>query len=374
MTKINDSDKLVKIKATYLSKQFEIAKKKSDKLKSLFKFWKNDNDHFWALRNVNFECYDGDSVGIIGLNGSGKSTFSNIVSGQLVQTSGQLEVNGQTSIIAIGAGLKANLTGRENIRLKGLMMGQSKREIEEKMDDIIDFSELGSFIDQPVKDYSAGMKSKLGFSIMVNQDPDILIIDEALSVGDKTFAKKSKDKMLEFRDQGKTILFVSHSMSQIREMCNKVLWIHYGEVMAFGETEEVLEQYEAFNKDFAAKTKKSQKEYKDGYRELQLSLDADQLVDQAELMERERNGASAMSRAQLIDIIKQKPLGAAMSWVSVLGVIALLVVMLFCLMTASSNKNFKWVVEHPIQTITDGHIFKAKDIVVEANNMKKGDK
>jgi teichoic acid transport system ATP-binding protein len=253
------------------------------------------------------------------------------------------------------------------------MMGLSKREIEDKMDDIIEFSELGSFIDQPVKDYSAGMKSKLGFSIMVNQDPDILIIDEALSVGDKTFAKKSKDKMLEFRDQGKTILFVSHSMSQIREMCNKVLWMHYGEVMAFGDTEEVLEKYEAFNKDFASKSKKSQKAYKDDYRELQLSLDVDQLVDQAEIMEKEQKGSLAMTRDQLIEIIKQKPLGAAMTWGSVIGVFAILVVMLFCMVTASSNKNLEWVIEHPIQTVTDGHLFEAKDAVIEANGMKKGE-
>jgi teichoic acid transport system ATP-binding protein len=137
------------------------------------------------------------------LNGAGKSTLSNIISGQIAQTTGRVEINGDVSIIAASAGMQNNLSGRENIRLKALMVGLTNKEIKSKMDDIIEFSELGPFIDQPVKTYSSGMKAKLGFSIMVHQNPDIMIIDEGLSVGDKTFVDKSQKKMFEFRDEGK---------------------------------------------------------------------------------------------------------------------------------------------------------------------------
>lgn len=159
---------------------------------------------------------------------------------------GFIVINGQASLIAVAAGLKNDLTGRDNIELKLLMLGFNKNEIKNLEEDIINFSELGDFIDQPVKSYSSGMKSRLGFSISVNVDPDILIIDEALSVGDRAFAEKSLNKMNEFKEQGKTMIFVSHSLGQMKQFCDKILWLEYGRVKAYGDVEDIMPQYETF--------------------------------------------------------------------------------------------------------------------------------
>lgn len=266
------NSKKVKIKAEYLTKKFELlpTKDTKNKAKSLAGVSTQDEQDFWALRNVSFEIRDGECVGVIGLNGAGKSTLSNIISGQISQTTGKVEINGDVSIIAANAGMQKNLSGRENIRLKALMMGMTNKEIDEKMEDIINFSELGPFIDQPVKTYSSGMKAKLGFSIMVHQNPDIMIVDEALSVGDKTFVDKSKNKMFEFRDEGKTILLVSHDMRTIKEWCDRVIWLNYGEVKAYGPPEEIIPEYNKFSKWFKKLPKKEQKKYKDEQRQAQM--------------------------------------------------------------------------------------------------------
>lgn len=217
---------------------------------------------FYALTNVTFEAEKGDIVGFIGTNGSGKSTLSNIIGGIVPETSGEVIVNGETSLIAVASGLKDDLSGRENIELKLLMLGFNKREIKELEPEIIEFSELGNFIDQPVKSYSSGMKSRLGFAISINVDPDILIIDEALSVGDKAFAEKSINKMREFKKEGKTMIFVSHSLGQMKEFCEKILWLEFGTVRAFGSVNEVLPQYESFINQY----KKMSKSEKEAYR------------------------------------------------------------------------------------------------------------
>nr|WP_270323628.1 ABC transporter ATP-binding protein [Lactococcus petauri] len=220
---------------------------------------------------------EGECIGVIGLNGAGKSTLSNIISEQIAPTTGQIDINGEVSIIAAGAGMQNNISGRENIRLKGLMLGMKNKEIKAKMQEIIDFSELGPFIDQPVKTYSSGMRAKLGFSIMVHQDPDIMIIDEGLSVGDKTFVDKAQKKMFEFRDKGKTILLVSHDMRTIKEWCDRVIWLNHGEVKAYGRTDEVLPEYEKFVNWFKALPKKEQEYYKKEQRQAQFDYSVEEL-------------------------------------------------------------------------------------------------
>lgn len=234
----------VKVNGEFLTKRYEMAPTRADKVKALLTGKKYPD--FWALRGIDFQAMAGESVAVIGTNGSGKSTLMNIISGAASATTGDFAVDGVVSLIAVQTGLKGDLSGRVNIRMKGLMMGMTEAEIDAKMDDIIAFSELSVFIDQPVKTYSSGMRSKLGFSISVHSNPDVLIVDEALSVGDATFTRKSLDKMKEFQEAGKTIFFVSHSLGQVREMADKVLWIERGEVKRFGATADVLREYDAF--------------------------------------------------------------------------------------------------------------------------------
>jgi len=223
---------------------------------------KEYGEDFYALTDVSFEAEKGDVVGFIGINGSGKSTLSNIIAGIVPETSGTVEVNGETALIAVSAGLKGDLTGRDNIELKCLMLGFTREEIKELEPAIVEFSELGHFIDQPVKSYSSGMKSRLGFAISVNVDPEILIIDEALSVGDKAFAEKSLNKMKEFKELGKTMVFVSHSIGQMKKFCEKILWLEFGRVKDFGSVDEVIPKYERFLDEWQKMSKEEREIYK----------------------------------------------------------------------------------------------------------------
>jgi len=253
-------EKAIVIKDLY--KKYKLYNNSKERLLDLLLPNKEYGEDFLALSNVNFEAEKGDIIGFVGVNGSGKSTLSNIIAGIIPETSGTVQVNGETAIIAVAAGLKGDLTGRENIELKCLMLGFNKRQIKEMEPDIIKFSELGRFIDQPVKSYSSGMKSRLGFAISVMVDPEILIIDEALSVGDGAFADKSFEKMNEFKKQGKTMIFVSHSAGQIKRFCEKVLWLEYGKVKEFGTTEDVLPKYQAFVKEWKKMSKEDRSKYK----------------------------------------------------------------------------------------------------------------
>ncbi|WP_338470691.1 teichoic acids export ABC transporter ATP-binding subunit TagH [Niallia sp. XMNu-256] len=244
-----------------VSKQYKIYNGNKEKLLDLI-LPKSYGQDFFALQNVSFEAEKGDVVGFIGVNGSGKSTLSNIIAGIVPPTTGTMEVHGKPALIAVNAGLNNQLTGRENIELKCLMLGFSKAQIKELEPEIIDFADIGIFIDQPVKSYSSGMKSRLGFAISVTVDPDILVIDEALSVGDQTFADKCLDKMNEFKQRGKTIFFISHSIGQMKKFCEKALWLEYGEVKDYGLITDVMPKYEEFLKKYKAMSAEEKKKFR----------------------------------------------------------------------------------------------------------------
>jgi ABC-2 type transport system ATP-binding protein len=199
---------------------------------------------FWALRNVDFQVNSGEVIGIIGRNGSGKSTLLKIISGILKPTSGRVEVHGNVvPMLELGSGFDFDLTGRENIFLNGAILGYTQKFLESKFDEIGTFSELGQFIDVPIRNYSSGMMMRLAFSIATVVNPDILIVDEILSVGDEAFQKKSHARMLELMSGGTTVLFVSHNLEQIREMCHRVVWLDHGQIKMIGNANEVCDHY-----------------------------------------------------------------------------------------------------------------------------------
>ena len=253
-----------KVKVNSVYKAFDINMNKFENLLSLFSLglFKREKN-FFALKDISFTVNEGDSVGIIGLNGSGKSTLTDLLAEVTQPTSGAIDINGTVSLIAIGAGLEQELTGIENIRMKCLMHGLTDEQIDELFDDIIEFSELGEFIYQPIRTYSSGMKSRLGFSIAIHIDPDILIVDEALSVGDKTFSDKCLVKIKEFQEQNKTIFFVSHSSGQVKQMCNKAVWIQFGGMEKFGDAEPIVEEYDNYIENFNLLTKDEQMQYRE---------------------------------------------------------------------------------------------------------------
>jgi lipopolysaccharide transport system ATP-binding protein len=213
---------------------------------NFFKEYKKiKSNRFLALENISFEVKDKDVVGIIGKNGAGKSTTLGLIAGVLKPTSGSVKVNGRIApLLELGAGFHPDLTGRENIILNGILLGMTKKEILSKLDSIIEFSELGEFIDQPIRIYSSGMMSRLGFSVAVHTNPDILLIDEVLSVGDFKFQEKSKNKIYEFKEKGKTIIFVSHDVGMVEELCDKVVLIHKHKLLYQGDVKKGVELYE----------------------------------------------------------------------------------------------------------------------------------
>lgn len=203
---------------------------------------------FEAVKGVSFSVREGEILGLVGKNGSGKSTILNAIAGIFAPNSGSIDLHGHSvSLLSIGVGFQRELSGRENIILSGMLLGFSERAVRERMDEIIAFSELGEFIEAPVRTYSSGMYSKLAFSITAILETDIILIDEVLSVGDAKFRKKSYGKMRELIDDEKrTVILVSHSSDTIRELCSQVLWIDKGEVVQYGNTETVLGAYEEF--------------------------------------------------------------------------------------------------------------------------------
>ena len=218
--------------------------------------------YFYALKDISFTVKKGQVVGILGTNGSGKSTMALVLSGIASPNEGEIEVNGEQALVAINTGLNSQLTGLENIELKGALLGLNQKHVQEIVDGVIEFAEIGDFLYQPVKKYSSGMKSRLGFSISINISPDILIIDEALSVGDPTFTQKCLDKMYEFRDSGRTIFFVSHSLEQMKQFCKKIIWLEYGRMRAYGPVRDVIPEYYKFVVGFNSMSQQEKDEYK----------------------------------------------------------------------------------------------------------------
>lgn len=238
------------IKLENVSMKFNLGIEKEFSIKqafvNLFSFNKpkKKKEEFWALKDISFEVKKGEVIGLIGSNGAGKSTMLKVVSGVMKPTKGKVTVNGVISpMIELGAGFDQELTARENIFLNGAILGYSKKFLEEKFDEIVEFSELKDFLDVPVKNFSSGMTAKLAFSIATIVNPEILIVDEILSVGDIKFQEKSKNKMLEMIKGGTTVLYVSHSLQSIKELCDKVIWIEHGKMIKIGKTKEICDEY-----------------------------------------------------------------------------------------------------------------------------------
>ncbi|MBP3800124.1 MAG: ABC transporter ATP-binding protein [Bacilli bacterium] len=205
---------------------------------------KKKKEEFWALKNVSFEIEKGEVVGLIGSNGAGKSTILKVVSGVMKPTKGKVQVDGVISpMIELGAGFDGNLTARENIYLNGAILGYSKAFLDSKFEEIVEFSELRDFLEVPVKNFSSGMTAKLAFAIATIVNPEILIVDEILSVGDIKFQEKSRNKMLELIKGGTTVLYVSHSLESIKDLCTKVIWLDHGQVVEIGDTKTICDKY-----------------------------------------------------------------------------------------------------------------------------------
>ena len=235
------------IKVENVSVLFNLNNEKIDNLKEYFiklVTRKLHYNEFWALQNISFTIEKSDRVGVLGFNGAGKSTLLKVVSGVLKPTKGKVEVHGVIApMLELGAGFDMNYSGRENIYLYGATMGYPRKYIQERYDEIVRFSELEKFIDVPVKNYSSGMKARLGFAIASAVEPEVLILDEVLSVGDAKFKKKSEQKIISMFDKGVTVLFVSHNTEQVRRICNKAIILDKGKLIAQGEVNEICDKY-----------------------------------------------------------------------------------------------------------------------------------
>lgn len=244
------------IEINHLTKKYDMYKKPSDRLKEALSLTrKTYHEVFYALNDVNIEVKKGEMIGFIGENGSGKSTILKIITGVLTPSAGEVKIIGNiAALLELGSGFNPEYSGYENIFLNGMVLGFSREEMQEKVDDIINFADIGDHLYQPVKTYSSGMFVRLAFAVAINVDPDILIVDEALAVGDLEFQLKCMEKFTELRNAGKTILFVSHDVNAVRRFCDRVYWLKNGVVEAEGETMEITETYENFLKKKSLKT------------------------------------------------------------------------------------------------------------------------
>ena len=237
----------VAIRVKDLTKKYKLYQKRSERLANAFGKEKNIKE-FYALKGVSFEISKGECVGIIGHNGAGKSTLLKLLTGVAFPTSGEIEINGRlASMLELGSGFNPELTGIENIYFNGSLNGLTKEEIDGKLKDILEFADIGNFIEQPVKNYSSGMFARLAFAVAINVDPDILIVDEILSVGDVSFQVKCMEKFNEFKKKGKTILYVSHGLGTVKKFCDRAIWLQKGEVIDDGNSVIVVERYYNLN-------------------------------------------------------------------------------------------------------------------------------
>jgi ABC-type polysaccharide/polyol phosphate transport system ATPase subunit len=233
----------------HVSKMFRLYHERNQHLKTaVVNGGRAKFEDFWAVDDVSFELAAGETLGIIGHNGSGKSTLLKCLARILTPEKGSIELGGSMSaLLELGAGFHPELSGRENIYLNGSILGLSKRDIELRFDDIVEFAGLERFIDMPIKNYSSGMQARLGFAVAVNVDPDILIIDEVLSVGDASFQRRSGEKIADFKRSGKTVIIVSHALPTLRLLCDQVVWIDHGKMVEIGAASEVLDRYTGFS-------------------------------------------------------------------------------------------------------------------------------
>ena len=236
------------VKVDNISILFNLNKEKVDNIKEYFiklVTRKLHYNEFWALTDISFEVEEGERLGVLGFNGAGKSTMLKVIAGVLKPTKGSVKVNGVIApLLELGAGFDMNYTGAENIYLYGATMGYSRKYIQERYDEIVEFSELGEFIDVPVKNYSSGMRARLGFAIATAVEPEVLILDEVLSVGDAKFRIKSENKIKSMFDKGVTVLFVSHNTAQVRRLCTKAIILDHGKIIANGDVNEVCDIYD----------------------------------------------------------------------------------------------------------------------------------
>ena len=235
----------IAIKVEHVYKIFEVYMDKANSLKEKLLFWnRNKKGKREVLQDINLEIKKGEAVALIGVNGSGKSTLLKLMTKIIYPNKGKIETNGKlTSLLELGAGFHPDFSGRENIYFNASIFGLTKKQIDERLNDIIEFSELGSYIDNPVRTYSSGMYMRLAFSVAINVDADILLVDEILSVGDQHFQEKCIEKMKELKKRGKTMVFVTHSLSSARELCDRAIWLHKGHIRLDGETNKVIDEY-----------------------------------------------------------------------------------------------------------------------------------
>lgn len=230
-----------------VSKKFRLYKERNQSLKSAIMRGRiSVHEDFWALQDISFQISQGETFGLVGDNGSGKSTLLKCMAQILFPNKGSISMSGRVAaLLEVGSGFHPELSGRENIYLNGSILGMTKKEIDSKFDEIVDFSGVREFIDQPVKNYSSGMYVRLGFSVAIHVDPDILLVDEVLAVGDETFQKKCFEKFEDLRMRGKTVVIVSHALSTMAEMCDRVAWIQNGVLRMVGTPDEVIASYRA---------------------------------------------------------------------------------------------------------------------------------